>query len=166
MTNHITLSLGGIFALRAEAFAKIKQHTAAVDALAVAIADVDTALQLSIDEKNIDEANALAATATLVVAGSDAATAVAGIEAAPRVPGRLDRVDAGQDFLDGGTGTDSIDGGTEADSILGDAGIDTIAGGIGADTIRAGNDNDTNDGLVTLTSAQLKANFSYGAYAT
>jgi hypothetical protein len=63
MTNHITLSLGGIFALRAEAFAKIKQHTAAVDALAVAIADVDTALQLSIDEKNIDEANALAATA-------------------------------------------------------------------------------------------------------
>ncbi|WP_309237861.1 UDP-N-acetylmuramoyl-L-alanyl-D-glutamate--2,6-diaminopimelate ligase [Streptomyces albidus (ex Kaewkla and Franco 2022)] len=44
-------------------------------------------------------ANALAALTALVVAGIDPQTAADGIAAVPGVPGRLERVDAGQDFL-------------------------------------------------------------------
>ncbi len=43
-------------------------------------------------------ANALAAIVALVEAGVGLATAVAGVAACPGVPGRLERVDAGQDF--------------------------------------------------------------------
>jgi UDP-N-acetylmuramoyl-L-alanyl-D-glutamate--2,6-diaminopimelate ligase len=43
-------------------------------------------------------ANALGAVVALVEAGVHLATAVAGIAACPGVPGRLERVDAGQDF--------------------------------------------------------------------
>ena len=43
-------------------------------------------------------ANALAAIVALVEAGVGLATAVAGIAACPGVPGRLERVDSGQDF--------------------------------------------------------------------
>jgi UDP-N-acetylmuramoyl-L-alanyl-D-glutamate--2,6-diaminopimelate ligase len=43
-------------------------------------------------------ANALAAIVTLVEAGVGIATAVAGVAACPGVPGRLERVEAGQDF--------------------------------------------------------------------
>jgi UDP-N-acetylmuramoyl-L-alanyl-D-glutamate--2,6-diaminopimelate ligase len=43
-------------------------------------------------------ANALAAIVALVEAGIGLATAVAGVAACPGVPGRLERVDAGQDF--------------------------------------------------------------------
>ena len=43
-------------------------------------------------------ANALAAIVALVEAGVGIATAVAGVAACPGVPGRLERVDAGQDF--------------------------------------------------------------------
>ncbi|WP_243086390.1 UDP-N-acetylmuramoyl-L-alanyl-D-glutamate--2,6-diaminopimelate ligase [Streptomyces sp. 891-h] len=44
-------------------------------------------------------ANALAALTALVAAGIDAHTAAEGIAAVPGVPGRLQRVDAGQDYL-------------------------------------------------------------------
>jgi UDP-N-acetylmuramoyl-L-alanyl-D-glutamate--2,6-diaminopimelate ligase len=43
-------------------------------------------------------ANALAAIVALVEAGVGIATAVAGVAACPGVPGRLERVEAGQDF--------------------------------------------------------------------
>jgi UDP-N-acetylmuramoyl-L-alanyl-D-glutamate--2,6-diaminopimelate ligase len=43
-------------------------------------------------------ANALAAVVALIEAGVHLATAVAGVAACPGVPGRLERVDAGQDF--------------------------------------------------------------------
>src|SRR5215470_5893972 len=43
-------------------------------------------------------ANALAAIVALVEAGVGTATAVAGVAACPGVPGRLERVEAGQDF--------------------------------------------------------------------
>jgi UDP-N-acetylmuramoyl-L-alanyl-D-glutamate--2,6-diaminopimelate ligase len=43
-------------------------------------------------------ANALGAVVALVEAGVHLATAVAGVAACPGVPGRLERVDAGQDF--------------------------------------------------------------------
>jgi UDP-N-acetylmuramoyl-L-alanyl-D-glutamate--2,6-diaminopimelate ligase len=43
-------------------------------------------------------ANALAAIVALVEAGVSVATAVAGVAACPGVPGRLERVEAGQDF--------------------------------------------------------------------
>nr|WP_301130453.1 UDP-N-acetylmuramoyl-L-alanyl-D-glutamate--2,6-diaminopimelate ligase [Streptomyces cacaoi] len=44
-------------------------------------------------------ANALAALTALVAAGIDASTAAEGIRTVPGVPGRLERVDAGQDYL-------------------------------------------------------------------
>ncbi|MFR9675082.1 UDP-N-acetylmuramoyl-L-alanyl-D-glutamate--2,6-diaminopimelate ligase [Streptomyces sp. TR06-5] len=44
-------------------------------------------------------ANALAAIAALVAAGIDPQTAAEGVAAVPGVPGRLERVDAGQDYL-------------------------------------------------------------------
>ncbi|MFF9348636.1 UDP-N-acetylmuramoyl-L-alanyl-D-glutamate--2,6-diaminopimelate ligase [Streptomyces sp. NPDC014734] len=44
-------------------------------------------------------ANTLAAIVTLAVAGLDPQTAADGIAAVPGVPGRLERVDAGQDYL-------------------------------------------------------------------
>ncbi|MFC6062361.1 UDP-N-acetylmuramoyl-L-alanyl-D-glutamate--2,6-diaminopimelate ligase [Streptomyces ochraceiscleroticus] len=44
-------------------------------------------------------ANALAAITALVVAGVDPQTAADGVAAVPGVPGRLERVDAGQDYL-------------------------------------------------------------------
>nr|WP_229924441.1 UDP-N-acetylmuramoyl-L-alanyl-D-glutamate--2,6-diaminopimelate ligase [Streptomyces sulfonofaciens] len=44
-------------------------------------------------------ANALAAIAALAVAGQDPQAAADGIAAVPGVPGRLERVDAGQDYL-------------------------------------------------------------------
>ncbi|SCK28219.1 UDP-N-acetylmuramoylalanyl-D-glutamate--2,6-diaminopimelate ligase [Streptomyces sp. WMMB 714] len=44
-------------------------------------------------------ANALAALTALVVAGIDPQTAADGIASVPGVPGRLERVDAGQDYL-------------------------------------------------------------------
>ncbi|GAB2708572.1 UDP-N-acetylmuramoyl-L-alanyl-D-glutamate--2,6-diaminopimelate ligase [Kitasatospora kifunensis] len=44
-------------------------------------------------------ANALAAITALVTAGLPLAEAVAGVAAVPGVPGRLERVDAGQDFV-------------------------------------------------------------------
>ncbi len=44
-------------------------------------------------------ANALAALTALVTAGVDPRTAAEGIAAVPGVPGRLERVDAGQDYL-------------------------------------------------------------------
>ncbi|MEV0281014.1 UDP-N-acetylmuramoyl-L-alanyl-D-glutamate--2,6-diaminopimelate ligase [Streptomyces sp. NPDC050610] len=44
-------------------------------------------------------ANALAAITTLAVAGIDPQTAADGVAAVPGVPGRLDRVDAGQPYL-------------------------------------------------------------------
>jgi UDP-N-acetylmuramoyl-L-alanyl-D-glutamate--2,6-diaminopimelate ligase len=44
-------------------------------------------------------ANALAALTALVAAGVDPQTAADGIAAVPGVPGRLERVDAGQDYL-------------------------------------------------------------------
>jgi UDP-N-acetylmuramoyl-L-alanyl-D-glutamate--2,6-diaminopimelate ligase len=44
-------------------------------------------------------ANALAALTSLVAAGIDPQTAADGIASVPGVPGRLERVDAGQDFL-------------------------------------------------------------------
>lgn len=44
-------------------------------------------------------ANALAAVVTLAVAGLDPQTAADGVAAVPGVPGRLERVDAGQDYL-------------------------------------------------------------------
>ncbi|WP_394813656.1 UDP-N-acetylmuramoyl-L-alanyl-D-glutamate--2,6-diaminopimelate ligase [Streptomyces hazeniae] len=44
-------------------------------------------------------ANALAAIAALVAAGIDPQTAADGVAAVPGVPGRLERVDAGQDYL-------------------------------------------------------------------
>ena len=43
--------------------------------------------------------NAVAAVATLVAAGIDAQAAVDGVAGLPGVPGRMERVDAGQDFL-------------------------------------------------------------------
>src|SRR5262249_56116284 len=43
-------------------------------------------------------ANALGAVVALVEAGVHLATAVAGVAACPGVPGRLERVEAGQDF--------------------------------------------------------------------
>ena len=44
-------------------------------------------------------ANALAAITALAVAGIDPQTAADGVAAVPGVPGRLERIDAGQDFL-------------------------------------------------------------------
>ncbi|MEU5022074.1 UDP-N-acetylmuramoyl-L-alanyl-D-glutamate--2,6-diaminopimelate ligase [Streptomyces angustmyceticus] len=44
-------------------------------------------------------ANALAAIVSLVVAGIDARTAADGVAAVPGVPGRLERIDAGQPYL-------------------------------------------------------------------
>ncbi|MEU2791951.1 UDP-N-acetylmuramoyl-L-alanyl-D-glutamate--2,6-diaminopimelate ligase [Streptomyces sp. NPDC007100] len=44
-------------------------------------------------------ANALAAITALVVAGVDPQTAADGVAAVPGVPGRLERIDAGQDYL-------------------------------------------------------------------
>lgn len=44
-------------------------------------------------------ANALAAIVSLIAAGIDADTAVAGVAAVPGVPGRMQRVDAGQPYL-------------------------------------------------------------------
>jgi UDP-N-acetylmuramoyl-L-alanyl-D-glutamate--2,6-diaminopimelate ligase len=43
--------------------------------------------------------NALAALVALVVAGVDLGAAARGLETAPGVPGRMERVDAGQDFV-------------------------------------------------------------------
>ena len=48
-------SLENIFQLRAEAFAAIRQHAAAIDSLAASLGDLDTAMQRSIDERSIDE---------------------------------------------------------------------------------------------------------------
>ncbi|MEV5594196.1 UDP-N-acetylmuramoyl-L-alanyl-D-glutamate--2,6-diaminopimelate ligase [Streptomyces sp. NPDC052496] len=44
-------------------------------------------------------ANALAAITALIVAGVDPQTAADGVAAVPGVPGRLERIDAGQDYL-------------------------------------------------------------------
>lgn len=63
MTEHTKFSLAGIFDLRGQAFDSIKAHTAAVDGLAAALADVDLALQTVIAEKNIDDQQALVTTA-------------------------------------------------------------------------------------------------------
>ncbi|MEC4017956.1 UDP-N-acetylmuramoyl-L-alanyl-D-glutamate--2,6-diaminopimelate ligase [Streptomyces sp. H27-D2] len=48
---------------------------------------------------NFNVANALAAIVALVVAGIDPQTAANGVAAVPGVPGRLERVDAGQPYL-------------------------------------------------------------------
>ena len=60
------LSLENVFRLRGKAFVEIRRHTAAVNGLAAAIADVDAALQSSIDEKNIDAMQGLITAARLL----------------------------------------------------------------------------------------------------
>lgn len=52
-------SLAKVFNLRSEAFAEIREHTAAVDRLATALGDLDAAMTCCIDERNIDEQQAL-----------------------------------------------------------------------------------------------------------
>ena len=54
-----TLSLAGIFNLRGKAFAKIRRHSAAINAIATAIAYVDVAMQTAIAEHNIDDQQSL-----------------------------------------------------------------------------------------------------------
>lgn len=59
----IGFSLESVFQLRAKAFTQIRRHAAAVDAIATELAALDTALQMSISDRNIDDQHALAATA-------------------------------------------------------------------------------------------------------
>ena len=54
-----SFSLSKIAELRSEAIAAIRRHTAAVDAIAAALSDVDAALQLNIDCRSIDEQQVL-----------------------------------------------------------------------------------------------------------
>lgn len=55
MTDDNRFSLAEVVKLRCQAFDKIREHSAAIDRLAAALADLDTALTSCIDEKNIDE---------------------------------------------------------------------------------------------------------------
>ena len=52
-------SLQNAFDLRAKAFEKIREHSAAIDRLAAATEALDAAMQTAIDEKNIDEMQGL-----------------------------------------------------------------------------------------------------------
>ena len=66
--NHNRLSLAEAFKLRNRAFAEIRRHSAAIDAIAVALAELDAALQLVIAEQNIDDQQALVTTARRLAA--------------------------------------------------------------------------------------------------
>ena len=47
-------SLAEVFAIRSKAFTEIREHTTAIERLAAALGDVDVAMQMSIDCRNID----------------------------------------------------------------------------------------------------------------
>ena len=55
----ISVSLTECSTLRGEAFDSIRRHSAEIDRLAAALADLDAAMQTAIDEKNIDEMQGL-----------------------------------------------------------------------------------------------------------
>lgn len=57
------LSLENVFRLRGKAFAEIRQHSAAIDAIAIAIADLDVAMQTAIAERCIDDQQTLVTSA-------------------------------------------------------------------------------------------------------
>ncbi len=48
-------SLQAVVELRSKAFAEISQHAFAIDAIAAAVADLDSALQTAIEEHCIDD---------------------------------------------------------------------------------------------------------------
>ena len=54
-----SFSLAAIADLRSEAFSAIRQHAAAIDALAAALGDLDFAMQLSIAQRSIDQQQSL-----------------------------------------------------------------------------------------------------------
>lgn len=57
------LSLESVFRLRGKAFMEIREHSAAIDGIAAAIADLDVALQTALDDRNIDNQQALVTSA-------------------------------------------------------------------------------------------------------
>lgn len=62
------LSLENVFLLRGKAFAEISEHAFAIDALAAAVADLDTALQTVIAERSIDDWQCLVSAARQLAA--------------------------------------------------------------------------------------------------
>lgn len=64
--NDTRFSLAEVFDLRGKAFDEIRQHTAAIDRTAAALADVDTAMQTAIAERCIDEMQGLITAARLL----------------------------------------------------------------------------------------------------
>lgn len=66
--NDNRFSLAEVFKLRSKAFSEISEHAFAIDALAAAIADLDVALQTALDERNIDDRQALIASARRLAA--------------------------------------------------------------------------------------------------
>ena len=57
-----------VFQLRSAGFAAITRHATAIDSLAAALADIDTALQLNIDCRSIDEQQVLVTSARRLAA--------------------------------------------------------------------------------------------------
>jgi hypothetical protein len=68
-------SLENVFQLRSRAFADIREHSAAIDRTAAALADLDVAMQTAIAEHNIDDQQALVTTARQLAAILDGGAA-------------------------------------------------------------------------------------------
>ena len=66
--NDTRFSLAEVFQLRGRAFAEISDHAFAIDAIAAALADLDTAMQTAIAEHNIDDRQNLITTARQLAA--------------------------------------------------------------------------------------------------
>lgn len=56
-------SLQAVVELRSKAFSEISEHAFAIDAIAAAIADLDSALQICIEERTEDDQQALVTSA-------------------------------------------------------------------------------------------------------
>ena len=66
--NDSRFSMAEVFQLRGKAFAAIKRHSAAINGIAAALADVDVAMQTAIAEHSIDDRQALITTARRLAA--------------------------------------------------------------------------------------------------
>ncbi len=61
--NDSSLSLETVAKLRGRAFTEIREHTAVIDGIAIAIADMDAALQTALEERTVDDWQALVSAA-------------------------------------------------------------------------------------------------------
>ena len=68
-------SLENVFKLRAKAFEKIREHSAAIDRLAAATGDLDVAMQTAIAVHRVDEMQTLVTSARLLSDAMDGRTA-------------------------------------------------------------------------------------------